>query len=390
MYFTGLQISKFIANKDVSTVTIKKFLENNNEDDSYPTFSICLEENQFEELYNGSYLLSMGLSDIERTYPNMLKGIDVNETVISLIKPDKSMKSPENMVCQFFAKSRNGSVIDNWIRNINCARIDWIENGDRQQSLPFYISYRSPDEMCFTPNSSNEKRKRKRDLLKLDAKWMMENGFSNLRLKIYVHGKGQLFRNFGKEIHKTKLFDLYPYPEDKILKSTLELSISYVTVMRKRADANIPCYSGLLDDDIYIRQKIIGDIGCIPPYWVDLPGYDPKLKTCSSTLQLEKLYKLVKDMETTVNMYPSSCSEMTVVSSLQFGSSSGQERKYFKMKINYLTESYQEIANQKDFSGEALWSSVGGLVGIFLGYSMMQIPDSLVTMIHKFATKKAN
>ena len=387
IYFTGRQISKFIANDDVSTVTIKKFLENNKEEDAYPTFSICLDENEGAELYNGSYLLSLGLPDDLRMYQQMLKGVDVNETVISLINPDKSMKSPEHMVCQFFAKSRNGSIIDNWIRDIHCDRTDWLFNGERQKSFPFYISYRSPDEICITPDSSNENRKRKRDEFKLDLKWMKSAWMSLPKLRIYLHGKGQLIRNFGKEIHKTKLFDLYPYPEDKMIKNTLELSISYVTVIKKRADANIPCYSGSLDDDHYIRQKIIEDIGCVPPYWVDLSSHDTKLRECSSTLQLKKVYELVKDMETTVSMYPASCWEMTVVSSIQFGSRTNP--RFFELNINYLTESFQEIANQRDFSGEALWSGVGGLVGIFLGYSMMQIPDSLVTMIHKFAAKKA-
>ena len=60
----------------------------------------------------------------------------------------------------------------------------------------------------------------------------------------------------------------------------------------------------------------------------------------------------------------------------------------FQITVNYLTESYQEIANQKDFSGEALWSGIGGLVGIFLGYSIMQVPDTFLAIKQKFVERK--
>ena len=94
-------------------------------------------------------------------------------------------------------------------------------------------------------------------------------------------------------------------------------------------------------------------------------------------------------MEETLNRFHESCTEMTIVSSIQFGSTTLEtEKRRFEIKVNHLTESYQEIANKKDFSGEALWSSIGGLVGIFLGYSMMQVPDSFLALKQKFAERK--
>ena len=94
----GLDIRKFFANKDVSTVTIKKFLANNKDnDEGYPTFSICLEDIMYYgELYNNTYLLGVGLaqdSEPEVEYQAMLKGVKVNESIISLINPNKAMKN---------------------------------------------------------------------------------------------------------------------------------------------------------------------------------------------------------------------------------------------------------------------------------------------------------
>ncbi len=38
---------------------------------------------------------------------------------------------------------------------------------------------------------------------------------------------------------------------------------------------------------------------------------------------------------------------------------------------------YQEIEYVQDFGFESFWSGVGGFVGIFLGYSLMQFPEFL-------------
>ena len=394
MYFTYLQLDRFISNKDVSTVTIKKFLASSKKHDEYPTFSVCLEEPSYGELYNDTYLTDKGLTlDWIVKYQDMLKGVDVNETILSLTKPGMAMKGMGYIICYFYAISRTGVVIDNWIKEVNCARQDWLLTGEGGKVIPFFISFRSPDKMCFTPTSSNERYKRKEDILKLDLKWMTgsEGALSSTFMKIYIHGKGQLIRNFGKEIHNVPMFDLYPYPKDKLIKNKIELSFSYVSIIKKRENAIIPCYAGEEDDDFYIRQMIVDEIGCIPPYWIDFHFVSKKSEFCTSAKQLENVYKLLTNMEETLEKYLESCTEMTIVSSIQFGSTTIElHKRRFEMKVNYLTESYQEIANQRDFSGEALWSSIGGLVGIFLGYSLMQIPDSLLALKQKFEARRTH
>ena len=41
------------------------------------------------------------------------------------------------------------------------------------------------------------------------------------------------------------------------------------------------------------------------------------------------------------------------------------------------TETFQEIQNVRDFGIESMWSGSGGFIGIFLGYSLLQVPDIL-------------
>ena len=51
--------------------------------------------------------------------------------------------------------------------------------------------------------------------------------------------------------------------------------------------------------------------------------------------------------------------------------------KYITIKVSYMERSYQETENVQDFSFESFFSSLGGFIGIFLGYSMLQIPELL-------------
>ena len=54
-----------------------------------------------------------------------------------------------------------------------------------------------------------------------------------------------------------------------------------------------------------------------------------------------------------------------------------QSYKKFLINFRYPEENYQEIENVRDFGFESFWSAVGGFIGIFMGYSMLQIPELL-------------
>ena len=51
--------------------------------------------------------------------------------------------------------------------------------------------------------------------------------------------------------------------------------------------------------------------------------------------------------------------------------------KEIKIKFYYQEQYYQELQYLPDFDLETFISNIGGFVGIFLGYSMMQFPEVL-------------
>ena len=48
----------------------------------------------------------------------------------------------------------------------------------------------------------------------------------------------------------------------------------------------------------------------------------------------------------------------------------------FIIRFLYIDDTYYEVQNVEEFGFESFWSSVGGFVGIFLGYSLLQLPQA--------------
>ena len=58
------------------------------------------------------------------------------------------------------------------------------------------------------------------------------------------------------------------------------------------------------------------------------------------------------------------------------------------LKITYRMQNYQEIKNEKDFGLESLGSCIGGFVGIFIGYTLLNLLDDFLEFITYFLNPK--
>ena len=88
---------------------------------------------------------------------------------------------------------------------------------------------------------------------------------------------------------------------------------------------------------------------------------------------MREAYNLVQNYKEVLFSYDPPCVDMNLIGT--YKTSVNQKRNNFGVKIRYSERKYQEIENSKDFNFETFFSSVGGFVGIFLGYSLLQIPE---------------
>ena len=64
-----------------------------------------------------------------------------------------------------------------------------------------------------------------------------------------------------------------------------------------------------------------------------------------------------------------------------------------RIMFMYEPKDYEEIQNTQDFDLESFVSGVGGFIGIFLGYSILQLPEllgSLTSLMSKLRPRKSS
>ena len=76
-----------------------------------------------------------------------------------------------------------------------------------------------------------------------------------------------------------------------------------------------------------------------------------------------------------MNSYDTPCDEMKLVTTIMEMNS--PFKSSLKIKFMHMSDSYEEIINHREFGFEMFWSSIGGFIGICLGYSLLQIPEFL-------------
>ena len=259
-YMTITQSVEYLENRDTSTISYRHF--NQEPSDQYPTLSICVKGKEIywekeEFLYD-----SAGITSAE--YVEILKGngfrYEVNEnTHLS----EKKRFDINNASAIRFENVHLGQmeiitgadlVTNNANSTIHFGRSDaWESN---LEEIPFHIGYQSPDETCFTRNSTYEPNVvRHYDSIFLNNLFLKPGLHLNLEMKTIVHYPGQLLRNYDNPRY-TSTF--YSHNMDQIL----ELRISHATTLKNRPNANVKCEDTIKSDDTKFKEEVVKKISC--------------------------------------------------------------------------------------------------------------------------------
>ena len=194
-------------------------------------------------------------------------------------------------------------------------------------------------------------------------------------LEIFLHYPQQLLRSFHKPIFKSKIKSPKETWQVDFWKKLLKITISKVTVLRKRSGSNLPCDEHLKNDDGKFAQQVITVIKCVPPYWRQFGGVNSSFTICNSIADLRKAYLMIRNYKTVLRSYVSPCTQMEIFA--KFDREENNEWNDPRIKFLYDESDYEEMTNTQSFDFESFVSGVGGFIGIFLGYSILQIPDLL-------------
>ena len=161
------------------------------------------------------------------------------------------------------------------------------------------------------------------------------------------------------------------------------------TILRKRHDSNKPCNNEIENQDQNYLLGVSKSIGCIPPYWKNVIVNPPEMMECSTQKQLKEAYHFTQNLRQILPSYGTPC--LDIFDSVSYNwikATLNNDNKLSNITMTYKQKYYEEIKYGKDFTLESFISNVGGFIGMFLGYSLMQLPDFLLGFVGTFELMK--
>ena len=375
MYMCASFVKRFTENDNATSITYRRF--NNMPKDEYPTFSVCFEGTPFHwfhdldvyksfELRAEKYeLMLKGSPAFRYQYDPSMKLFRKSPTFVSNGTNDE-YKDFHVQLSDFLLEANFTSLKKSDSRFFT--KIDELTLNDQ----PLTISYHTPDIICFARDSTYVPNLiRTEDLLSLDKMLMDNIMYKDTEIQIFIHHPGQLIRSLAIPSFTSSFQD---YQHNK----QLSFKMAQSTVIRKRSDYREPCTGSIKDYDKYLMNVVINETKCIPPYWKEMVQDTPGLAVCTSQEQLEIVYENIRDWRNVMEHHESPCVDMFNIAGWNWldieGAKNSNENQ---IKFNYQDQYYQELEYLPDFDGETFISNIGGFVGIFLGYSLMQFPELL-------------
>ena len=387
------QVVKYLDNNDASSIHYKEF--NKDRNNKYPTFSICFEGEKFYyKNFEDPLFESLGMNSLQ--YSNALKG---RPSYVSKYNPSKKMyeKVPRNFKdvanINFNQLVYNLSDVVSGLDLVayNANHTKHYPEALKQSGLKKYsfkLTYQTWNERCFTRISDDEDGvRRKYDFLSMRYSILKDKLFEGTEFKLIVHYPGQMIRSMHKP-GLTASFNALTSQMGGLKIKLRELFIQQVTVLKKRKNSNQPCNDKIVDDDAKFINEVIKKAGCIPVYLKSLSSQALKYEECRSQEQLSNVYEILGDYKDALRSYNPPCIDMSVVLRDQHNQPLKNQHQEIDIKLIYNEGKYQEIVNTRDFGMDNFWISVGGFVGLFLGYSLSQISELFVRIPDLFRKRK--
>ena len=142
--------------------------------------------------------------------------------------------------------------------------------------------------------------------------------------------------------------------------------------------------------DQYIQEKIVKELNCFPIYWSDILPNTQKLNPCNSVQDINKTFNYINNLKPFFDANDKPCEEMLVLVGNRINKRFEPHLKDMTVAFIYTNRYYERVEYSRAFGFESFWSGIGGFVGIFLGYSMMQIPEFIAHFISLFLKLKNN
>ena len=386
IYTTYRQFKRYFENADAPMISFNPFNQFP-EDDVYPDVTFCFSEipKRSGSIYNNEYLMEQNNLN-KKDYQNLLLGNEKtwnaksNGTIVSNINFDNVTIQLEDLVIYYYVTLLEGAS---------------PITGDQVMEKTFQI----PGKVCFTRSFG---KLLGHSLITVESFKMR---LSNSYVTVFVHYPGNVLRTvFGMDwIWKSSL--TITKENIKSVTNKYELMVNQMSVLKKRESAVKPCDPTPTDDKRFWKE-LQSRLNCTPSYWESLfisndinisnassCNHFDEFKELQNMIWTKPMAKQVKLKEDIFSSFTMPCNEMSIIVGKEeklkkecTGSKEKcrKEKNDFLLKISYRTQKYQEVRNVEDFGVESLFSYIGGYVGIFVGYSLLNLLDDCFSLTAYF------
>ena len=167
----------------------------------------------------------------------------------------------------------------------------------------------------------------------------------------------------------------------------LEFKIFGIKTLRKRPDSNTPCKPDIKNDDRYLQKQLIKELRCIPIYWINFFTLEHHLKICGQE-ELKSAYANISNVRNILNWNVQPCNEMVLQTADFINKKPLITPKDGAIAFDYSNKIFEETQYSKAVEFQNWLSNVGGFVGIFLGYSLMQLPELFIFILELNVLRK--
>ena len=415
IYLVVITLFEYLKNEDTTIAAIKEF--NQAPKDTYPTYTICLGDhdgvflkNLEDGIYQNWYLKKKknirwpwhcrnclkawhkyrAFLSGDELYPKTVKGrwtyvqwnlTDLERKHMSEIDFVKATKP----LSKFLERME---ISQKLATEAKLTKLKGYPTNRSAYDSVLYLSHQSPNQTCYSRKTVESKGYRKNEdnlVFKPDAykKWLSD-------IILYIHHPGQFERTTRKILRIATQGN--SFGEDLLYLSDYkyEIEIKRIDIKRKREDANDPCNSEIdITEDYEWIKHAIEIVKCVPPFWKAFYDWrNSTYPTCTESYDFKKISNLINDpfeRPIVAASYKQPCSQMSFGASQYFHKSRGKNYrpgsgKLF-IKIRYAEDTYHETKYIRKVTMDTFWSSSGGFIGMFLGYSVLQVPHFFTVCI---------
>ena len=189
-----------------------------------------------------------------------------------------------------------------------------------------------------------------------------------------LHYPGQVSRSWSQGIGK------WAWPKRSNASSKhFEMSFTRrnMDVIVRRNKYNKRCNEDWKNYDTIVLEHRIREAGCRPPYY-----YSSNFPICSTLENMKKVAPLTPDM---INNFDPPCRS---ISKLQFDyqdvdydyDEDGMDVPQFTLSTTSLDTTFKLIELVRAYDAQSLIGNAGGYIGIFLGYTICQLPAVMINV----------